>query len=398
MVLEFLRENFSNEVIIAALATFVVTIVKLVDYVAKDRHSKADNMHANFNSTLNGLKSDSETERITSAILLRRYINDIGFFKRATPYKKDALNVISSLLRISPCGEFQKTLSDSLSFTKSVCSQDFQNAIIKLVNNGRIDMSCADFYKADLSYASINNAKCINTVFCGCNMRETKFRNCDLRKSDFRYTNLEGTEFFKKGEESKLEGAKFEGATNIPESILKCLDNNGIYHKGANCDYVANNQKKVLFISCLGNLSPRQGAYINALKLEIKKMGIETIQFSRSMYRDSGQISMIQSNIAKSNGVVIVGFKNILVKDGEYRPSSSDKKPLKDVWLSAPWNHIEAGIASSMGKPILVIHQSELKDGIFDKSINDSKIAHIDIQESSDEFKKDLRKWIQENV
>lgn len=399
----YVRSNFSSELVIAALATLVVTIVKLVDYIAKDSHSKADNMHANFNSTLNGLKSDSETERITSAILLRRYINDLNFFKRATTYKKDALNVMSSLLRITTCGEFQKALADSLSFTVDVQHQDFQyanfqNAIIKVSGGKHINMSHADFYQADLSYASINNAKCVETVFCGCNMRNTKFRNCNLRNCDFRGANLSGAKFLD-GSECKLEGAKFKNATNIPSAILEHLNAEGVYCVELPKDkYVVKNQEKSLFISRIGSPSPRQNEYINALVNEIKSLGINPIQFTRDKYRVSGQISVIQSQIAQSSGVIIVGLKSIHITEGEYRPSSSDSKKLSNVWLSTPWNHIEAGIASALGKPILVIHQQDLADGVFDRDINDSKIAHVDANISPENFKTVLNTWIHNNI
>ena len=91
----YVRSNFSSELVIAALATLVVTIVKLVDYIAKDSHSKADNMHANFNSTLNGLKSDSETERITSAILLRHYIQRVFLICCSSLKKVQIIDVTS---------------------------------------------------------------------------------------------------------------------------------------------------------------------------------------------------------------------------------------------------------------------------------------------------------------
>ena len=109
--------------LITILATGAVTLVKIVDYFVKDGQSKADNLHTNFNATLNGLKSSNETERITSAILLRRYINDIGFFKKATRYKKDTLNVI--LLRRITEGSrrffiiYHRCISSGLSVHKS---------------------------------------------------------------------------------------------------------------------------------------------------------------------------------------------------------------------------------------------------------------------------------------
>ena len=49
-IISYITDNFSNEVIIAALATLVVSIVKLIDYKVKDSQSKSDNMHNNWKS------------------------------------------------------------------------------------------------------------------------------------------------------------------------------------------------------------------------------------------------------------------------------------------------------------------------------------------------------------
>ncbi|MBR4994741.1 MAG: pentapeptide repeat-containing protein [Alistipes sp.] len=400
-IVSYLTDNVSNEIIIAALATLVVTIVKLIDYKAQDSHSKADNMHNNFNATLDGLKSDSDTKRITSAILLRRYINDLNIWRTATPYKQDALNVISSLLRITPCGEFQKTLADSLSFTRSVHNQDFQytnlqNAIIKVANNTKIDFSDVDFYMADLSYASINNAKCRNTVFKCCNMRNTTFRGCNLNNCDFAGANLDGVRFL---DNTTLYNANFKGAINIPEKVKPHLNTDGKYcKKEPTNNYTNTDNVKSVFISSIGNLSPKQGEYMDALKDHLKRLGIDTLSLSKEEYRNSGQIIGIQSKIEKANGVIIVGLRNLLVVDGVYRPTSSEKRQVSNMWLPTSWNNIEAGIASALKKPILVIHQSDLNDGIFNKEINDTRISHIEAQISSDKFKKDLDKWIHENI
>lgn len=411
--LEFLKELFRELQVeeylwlITIFATCAVTIVKIADYWASNSRSKADNKHHNFNATLDGLKSDSETERITSAILLRRYISDVGLWRKvlrkSTTYKRDALNIISSLLRITPCGEFQKALADSISFTNSIKNQDFQyanlqNAIIKLPNNKCISLSNADFFKADLSYASINNAKFQKSAFFGCNMRKTTFRNCDLRNCDLRSTNLTEVRFLD-GTMSKLAGARFAGAINIPQDILIHLDKDGVYRNVIPQEkYDVLKTNKSIFISCLGNLSPHQTEYINALVSEIRRLEFNPIFFPRDSYRNSGQISVIQSNIAEADGVIIVGLKNIQIKKGVYRPKSSDKANLSNIWLSSPWNHIEAGIASALGKPILIIHQAELTEGVFDKNINDSRITHIDAKTTSGEFKSNIQKWVQENL
>ena len=148
-------------------------------------------------------------------------------------------------------------------------------------------------------------------------------------------------------------------------------------------------------MSCLGALSPKQSDYLNSLVLRLQRKNVLIKRYTRDEYRKSGQIGGIRNEMCKCRGVIIIGFKHIIVNSGVIRPASIDKQLVENEWLSAPWNSIEAGIATALGLPLLIIKDRSINDGIFDDSINDKLITKIDANLSESEFEKQLNKWLQ---
>ena len=313
-------------------------------------------------------------------------------------YKQEVLNVIASLLRVEKCGELQKTLADSLSYSTSLMDQDLQyvnlqNAYIKpRQSNRRIYMNNCDLYMADLSYASLNRIDAKGIVLYNANLFKTVFRDCSLIDANFSNADLLNTSF--KG--CDLEGALFAGATNIPDNIRCKLDKKGVYRSDLiESQYINNDSSKMVFVSCIGNLNPHQKDCINYISNHLKSHNITPIRYCREDYRSSGQINVIRGEMSKCKGVIIIGFKSIVINSAIYRPNTGDMKELKDICVSTPWNGIEAGMACALGLPILLINECEISDGIFDESINDKNISRISLVDIDANFNKDLNQWLQ---
>ena len=390
-----------NNFFIVVLASLIFTLYKLIDYKIKNKKEIVDITRKDFEYTLSGLHSNNELEKVTYAILLRRFLNP---FKKTIftkfDYREESVNVIASLLRIEKYGEFQKTLADSLSWTDNLKGMDFQyanmqNMYLKPQNTNstkQINMSMADLYMSDLSYASLNKIKGRDTVFNSANLFCTVFRDCDLTSADFRNSNLLNSRFCN----TILDGAKFSGASNIPDNIISHLNAERVYEKDrTKCSFKPDRTNKIVFVSCLGALSPKQSDYLNSLVLRLQRKNVLIKRYTRDEYRKSGQIGGIRNEMCKCRGVIIIGFKHIIVNSGVIRPASIDKQLVENEWLSAPWNSIEAGIATALGLPLLIIKDRSINDGIFDDSINDKLITKIDANLSEYEFEKQLNKWLQ---
>lgn len=229
-----------------AIAGGVIAVLKFIG--VRTRNEKMREVGEDFRTVVVSLSSDNEVQRLSAAILLRRFFDPLTEFGIAdTPYAKEAVGVIAALLRDMPAGKLQKILSDGLAYAPArvLRKADLQNTNLShayLGNRVRkgIDISGADFFEADLSGASLNGIRaekavfyqaiCCKTFFVGAQLCGADFRNTDLQGASFDGANLTGAQFGN----AHLEGTQFPGATGLPPDIASRLDTQSIYHVDAN--------------------------------------------------------------------------------------------------------------------------------------------------------------------
>ena len=210
--------------------------------------------------------------------------------------------------------------------------------------------------------------------------------------------NILGAKF----KNAKLEGANFNQARNIPKDILIYLDDKGIYRQqeevasDRNDEDFNEKESKKVFISKSNSLTLEQTRrYDNLIKILEEKVEIETLE--RTGYQPFGALSNISTRMKGCSGLVIVGFEQINIADGNFRFSTEEHKKLSDISLATPWNHIEAGMAAMMGIPILVLSDKGISDGVFDSSLCEPLLFHSSFSEDLDakKLKEDIDKWHQ---
>jgi len=295
--------------------------MKFLDY--RSREQKLESIGISFRKTVAKLSSINELERVSGAILLRRFFDkntEMGLGR--TPYASEAINVIASSLRTLPTGNLQKILSDGLTYASDLKELDLQNTNLQnayLGNRGdnKLDFSGTDFYKANLSGSSFNGAILQRVIFYQSQLIDTVFKNTDLRNSNFYEANLMGANF----SNAQLEGANFSHALNLSEEILEHLDERGIYRKdNTSREFISFNPKKNLkvFISKSNSLSLEQrNRYELLLTLLKDRVEIETLE--RVDYQPFGVLGNISSQIVSCSGLVLIGFEQVKIQEGEYR-------------------------------------------------------------------------------
>ena len=87
--------------------------------------------------------------------------------------------------------------------------------------------------------------------------------------------------------------------------------------------------------------------------------------------------------------MVAFGFKQLNIHRASYRPNTSDMETWEDKWLSTPWNEIEVGMGLMRGMPILLVHDPQIVDGVFDRGLSECFIAHISTTDDSREITQD---------
>lgn len=381
--------------IVGAVVGGVYAFLKIIEY--KTTSAKIVAVGESFSSTINKLSSKDETEKIYAAILLRRFFDpktEMGI--GSTPYAKEVVNIIGASLRTLPTNNFQKILADSLAYAPTLKNIDLQktnlqNAYLGLKQNKDrgVDLSNADFYKADLSNASLKGSILRNAQFYQARLMGTIFKDADLSGSNFYEADILNANF----KNAKLVDANFRNARNIPDDILIHLDASGTYHLEKINTYKEEDKLKI-FISKSNSLNlEQQTKYEYLLQILKEKVLIETLE--RDEYQPFGVLGNIRNQMKGCAGLIIVGFEQFKIKDGNFRSLTKEHQELCNVSLATPWNHIEAGMAAMLGLPILVLSDEGINDGIFEKSLDDPLLFHssFSITLETEKLRKDIDEW-----
>ena len=364
-------------------------VFKHLDYRSKEQ--KLETIGESFNRTVAKLSSKKALEQMSGAILLRRFFDkktEMGLGK--TPYSDETINVIASSLRTLPTGNLQKILADGLTYASDLKGIDLQNTNLQnayLGSKGEsiLDFTGTDFYRANLSGSSFNGSILTKVIFYQSRLINTVFKNTDLRNSNFFEANLMGANF----SNANLEGANFNHAVNVSEEILKHLDENGLYCKNNKDENFINFKPKKnlkVFISKSNSLSLEQkNRYELLLTLLNKRVEIETLE--RIDYQPFGALGNISSQIASCSGLVLIGFEQVKIQEGEYRVNTDEHKELNGTCFSTPWNQVEAGMAAMIGLPILVLADEGISEGVFEEKLDDKLLFYSSFSRKLDSEK-----------
>jgi hypothetical protein len=205
-----------------ALSAVVTAIIALFSYFKITTHrDKVAAARTSIDGVVSSLASANEVDRLAGAILLRRFFDPKSeVADGSTPYATEAVNVIAALLRGQPTGNFQKLLADGLAFAPSLRGADLQrtnlnNAYLGVQDERKVDLGRADFFRADLTEASLKGSDAREAVFYQARMTNVVLRNADLRQANFVGADLHGANF----NGAKLTGADFHGGDKSATGI-----------------------------------------------------------------------------------------------------------------------------------------------------------------------------------
>lgn len=345
----------------------VIGIFKYFKY-----QSKKDRMEAvgtRFSSVVDALGSKDEVKRRAAAIMLRRFF-DAGteFGSAGTPYANEAVNVIAAVLREERSSNFQKLLADGLWFARSLRHADLQKTNLQHAYLGArgdlpIDLTSADFFRADLSNASLKRAVAPGAIFYQARLANTVFRGADLRGASFFEADLQGALFG----DAKLEGADFRGARNVPQEVAAHLDAQGRWSATPDpSGPPAASAPLRIFLSRPALMRAQGAALLEALKQRLGRIGpIELVELPRADYPTFGALSEVRRLVSGCAGMVVLGLGELEIAQGTWRAGTSDERAMQGALWPSPWAQIEAGIAIGIGMPVLLLASPPIDTGIF---------------------------------
>ena len=375
-LLKFVVENVGG-------FTLLFTAIAASIYTTKEFFTKQQvksEYLRSFEQTVSQLSSPNTETQLSAAILLRRFLNlklKWLFFHKKYLFD-ETINVISSLLRNLPTGVYQKTLGDGLAYVEGdgLSNKDLQNANLQNVylgsKNHAIKCYQTDFYMADLSYALVENIDGNSIIFYNSILMSTNIKNCNFTNGNFVGADLTNVYF----KNVILENANFKDAINIPIEIQQKLVGN-IYVDRTPITTNRKELNKIIFFSMPGVMTKEEEFITKAYKEILEKRGYDIIYYGKNDYPRYGQFSKIRRSIESSSGLIAFGFKQINIIRGVYRPNTDDEKVFNNRWFSTPWNDIEVGMAIMKGIPILLVHDKDIKVGVFDSILSEYSLERI---------------------
>jgi hypothetical protein len=399
---------------LAALAGIPAALFGILQFIRyRTRRDKMALVSESFAKVVEALASEVEVERLAGAILLRRFFDRRSEFGVGrTPYAKEAVAVIASMLRTQPTGNLQKLLADGLAHAPTLVRADLQRTNLQKAYLGArilgprakqvVDLSYADFYRADLSGASLKEAQADAAVFYQARLNGTVLKGARLRNANFYEADLQGAVF----DGADLRGATFAGARHVPAAVARHLDDAQTYHvlprwwwrwlrwltwRHWRTWWTARNavvaakpshdggkaEPPRIFVSRPGGGEGSNGAQVAALCARLEGEGFAPVMLGRSDYPVAGALAEAKRLIAGCAGAVILGVPDIRVAVGAWRPGTPEEAALTDKAFPTPWSQVEAGMAVMAGLPVLIVGDDGIGGGVFDPATSEHGLVRV---------------------
>lgn len=162
----------------------------------------------------------------------------------------------------------------------------------------------------------------------------------------------------------------------------------------------------LIFLSYSMPIVPRQGRFINDLKVALEGRGLEPRTLGVTDYDADIPLVAIRRLLAETNGLVAVAFRRReLAARPMTSPSSSTESELGDAagygrWTTSPYCHIEAAMAFQIGVPVLTLIESGvIRDGVLQDGVIGPRVSSFDLTRRvphylrSVEWQQNLDKW-----
>ena len=378
--------------VLTAVGGLVVTAFGYVGY--QNRRDRLLSIRKSFDDVVASLSGEHEEQRLAGAILLRRFFDETSELglrtwlppRQRAPYSQEAISVIAAVLRGLETGNFQKLLADSLAFAPDLKRVDLQktnlqNAYLVPRRKG-VTLERADFYRADLSSASLRGASIPQGIFYQARLAHTVFKGADLHNANFFQADLTNAQF----EGARLSGANFQEAHHIPPELVPLLDQHGTYNAdqlgpkriSASAGGPSSSSRRI-FLSLPADRTGVQQALVDQVSTLLLEQGLVVDTIPRSEYPPSGQLSEVRRRISGCCGVVIFGFPK-QAKEHLPRSDTASASPIQHPSAPTPWNHMEASIAFALDLPLLVLSPAGLNQGIFDTSLSEPFLYHLPLE------------------
>ena len=126
----------------------------------------------------------------------------------------------------------------------------------------------------------------------------------------------------------------------------------------------------------------------------LSNIGLNQRTIGSTDYPIEGSFDAVMRVMSECDGAVILGYPQTWISEGRLKETPIQS----EIILPTPWNHIEATLARAMNKPTLVITQTGIAGGVFDRGAVNNFIYEEELSDSgwsiSDRIQGALESWI----
>jgi len=388
--------------VILATVTATVAVVSaltgLVAYVRfRTKSEKKAAIGQAFTAVVSGLSSQDVVQQLSNAILLRRFFDPHSEYATAgMPYAVEARTVIAAVLRTLPGGQLQKILADGLAHAPSLAGADLQDVNLRNAYLGSVNVCGADFFRADLSYASLKGARAERAVFYQSQLVATVFSDADLRRADLYAADVKQARF----DGALLAGARFAGAQNIPPHIAQRLNPEGVFQAREDerlvppVDETTSPGRPRVFLSTPNLIAAPQRALAEVVVSILKEQNVMVERIARP-YSAVAPLREVARTVRNCRGAVILCIPQLEVTSGRWRAGTTEERVLEHVRFPTAWNQVEAGMAVALGLPLFIISDRTI-GGVLDLEAGSDDIVRFALDDTwdLDRLRASVREWL----
>lgn len=151
-----------------------------------------------------------------------------------------------------------------------------------------------------------------------------------------------------------------------------------------------------IFVSVGSTATEQQEAFVRAVEDRLRSEGLSPHSVGRNTFSAAAPLKAVSELMSKCAGVVVIAFERTYFPAGTEKRGGKKEAPLSDVRIATPWNQIEAAMAYTLGRPILVIVEEGLRsEGLLERG-NDWYVQWVKLDMtalSTPEFNGVLADW-----
>lgn len=151
-----------------------------------------------------------------------------------------------------------------------------------------------------------------------------------------------------------------------------------------------------VFISVGRTSTTEQEAFVSSIKKYLIDHGLTPQAVGRSNFSPLQPLNNIKQLMDQCGGTLVIAFKRIRIRDGHESRGDNTKISIRNEDIPTVWNHLEAGMAYSLGHPLLVVAEQGLRNEGILESGHDWYILRVDLNApitNNPEFAEIFTEW-----